>query len=207
MKKGRSWKRPAASSALIVLLSGVASVFILSSNNQAEAVIGFDDTKILSTNSGASLDPSVSALGNNVYIAWSDKTPGNNEIILRASTDGDEIPPSSSSSSPPSNNSSNNDTTSSPPVGVTFFGDEEVVEGEEQQERQQQDVVEQEENEDVVVDDEVDVASDFNIAAVGDWGCKSETEDTVDNIISKSPEVVLGLGDAVSGKDADCCLK
>jgi hypothetical protein len=33
--------------------------------------------------------------------------------------------------------------------------------------------------------------ADFNIAAVGDWGCKSTTEDTVDNIISKSPEVVL----------------
>jgi Calcineurin-like phosphoesterase len=46
--------------------------------------------------------------------------------------------------------------------------------------------------------------ADFNIAAVGDWGCESETEDTVDNIISKSPEVVLGLGDAVNGKDADC---
>jgi hypothetical protein len=37
--------------------------------------------------------------------------------------------------------------------------------------------------------------ADFNIAAVGDWGCDSETEDTVDNIISKSPEMVLGLGD------------
>jgi hypothetical protein len=46
--------------------------------------------------------------------------------------------------------------------------------------------------------------ADFNIAAVGDWGCESETEDTVDNIISKSPEMVLGLGDAVNGEDADC---
>jgi hypothetical protein len=46
--------------------------------------------------------------------------------------------------------------------------------------------------------------ADFNIAAVGDWGCESETEDTVDNIVDKDPELVIGLGDAVSGKDADC---
>jgi hypothetical protein len=46
--------------------------------------------------------------------------------------------------------------------------------------------------------------ADFNIAAVGDWGCKSATEDTVNNIISKSPEVVLGLGDNAYEDDADC---
>jgi hypothetical protein len=46
--------------------------------------------------------------------------------------------------------------------------------------------------------------ADFNIAAVGDWGCKSATEDTVDNIISKSPEVVLGLGDNAYEDDAGC---
>jgi len=46
--------------------------------------------------------------------------------------------------------------------------------------------------------------ADFNIAAVGDWGCKSATEDTVDNIISKSPEVVIGLGDNAYEDDADC---
>ncbi len=82
-------ERSAATSlALMVLLSSIASVSILyPDNNQAEAVIGFDGTKNLSTNSGASLDPSVSASGNNGYVAWSDKTPSNNEIILRASTD------------------------------------------------------------------------------------------------------------------------
>jgi predicted phosphodiesterase len=46
--------------------------------------------------------------------------------------------------------------------------------------------------------------ADFNIAAVGDWGCESATEDTVDNIISKSPEVVIGLGDNSYDDSADC---
>jgi predicted phosphodiesterase len=46
--------------------------------------------------------------------------------------------------------------------------------------------------------------ADFNIAAVGDWGCDSATEDTVDNIISKSPEVVIGLGDNAYEDDVDC---
>jgi Calcineurin-like phosphoesterase len=46
--------------------------------------------------------------------------------------------------------------------------------------------------------------ADFNIAAVGDWGCDSATEDTVNNIISKSPEVVLGLGDNSYDDSADC---
>ena len=38
----------------------------------------------------------------------------------------------------------------------------------------------------------------------GDWGCDSATEDTVDNIISKSPEVVIGLGDNAYEDDVDC---
>jgi predicted phosphodiesterase len=46
--------------------------------------------------------------------------------------------------------------------------------------------------------------ADFNIAAAGDWGCDSATEDTVDNIISKSPEVVIGLGDNAYEPDVDC---
>jgi len=37
--------------------------------------------------------------------------------------------------------------------------------------------------------------SDFNIAAAGDWGCNSNTDNTVNNIVGKSPELVLGLGD------------
>ena len=47
----------------------------------------------------------------------------------------------------------------------------------------------------------------FNFAAVGDWGCKSETIDTVNNILGKNPEVILGLGDYdYYGIDADCWL-
>ena len=44
----------------------------------------------------------------------------------------------------------------------------------------------------------------FNIVAVGDWDCTSETEDTVDNIIKQDPEVVLALGDFSYSGDADC---
>ncbi len=93
MKKGRRCERSAATSlALMVLLSSIASVSIplYPGNNQAEAAIGFNGTKNLSTNSGSSLDPSVSASGNNVYVVWSDQTSGNDEIILRASADGGE---------------------------------------------------------------------------------------------------------------------
>ena len=47
----------------------------------------------------------------------------------------------------------------------------------------------------------------FNIAAVGDWDCTGETEDTVDNIVDKQPEVVLALGDFSYSGDADCWFK
>ena len=46
--------------------------------------------------------------------------------------------------------------------------------------------------------------SDFNFAAAGDWGCKSRTVDTVNNIVNKNPELVLGLGDFSYQDTADC---
>jgi hypothetical protein len=46
--------------------------------------------------------------------------------------------------------------------------------------------------------------ADFNIAAVGDWGCTSNTQDTVDNIVDKDPELVIGLGDYSYADSADC---
>ena len=38
-------------------------------------------------------------------------------------------------------------------------------------------------------------ASGIKIAAVGNWGCTSNSQATVNNINSKNPELVLGLGD------------
>ena len=49
--------------------------------------------------------------------------------------------------------------------------------------------------------------SDFNFAAAGDWECNSRTEDTVDNIVNKNPELVLGLGDYSYDDTADCWLE
>ncbi|HJY10838.1 MAG TPA: metallophosphoesterase [Nitrososphaeraceae archaeon] len=41
----------------------------------------------------------------------------------------------------------------------------------------------------------IQAIEDFNFAAVGDFGCTSNTDDTVDNIVHKNPELVLALGD------------
>ena len=35
----------------------------------------------------------------------------------------------------------------------------------------------------------------YTIAAVGDWGCNENTDRTVANILDKSPDLVIGLGD------------
>jgi hypothetical protein len=45
---------------------------------------------------------------------------------------------------------------------------------------------------------------DFNIAAVGDWGCKTSTTSTVNNIVSKNTEITIGLGDYADMPPADC---
>src|SRR5215204_118736 len=46
--------------------------------------------------------------------------------------------------------------------------------------------------------------SDFNFAAAGDWGCKSTAYDTLNNIVNKNPELVIGLGDFSYNDTADC---
>lgn len=52
------------------------------------------------------------------------------------------------------------------------------------------------------------VLPDFNFAAVGDWGCTAHTEDTLNNILDKDPELVLGLGDYSYREDpVDCWFK
>jgi hypothetical protein len=46
----------------------------------------------------------------------------------------------------------------------------------------------------------------FNIAAVGDWGCNSNTDKTVNSIKNQNPELILGLGDYSYESLADCWL-
>ncbi|HSF51790.1 MAG TPA: metallophosphoesterase [Nitrososphaeraceae archaeon] len=55
-------------------------------------------------------------------------------------------------------------------------------------------------------EEESDHKSDFNFVAVGDWDCKSETKDTVENILEQDPEVVLALGDLSYNGNAECWL-
>jgi hypothetical protein len=48
----------------------------------------------------------------------------------------------------------------------------------------------------------------FNFAAAGDWGCTPQTINTVNNILDKNPELILGLGDYdYYGPDANCWLE
>jgi hypothetical protein len=47
-------------------------------------------------------------------------------------------------------------------------------------------------------------AGDFNLAAVGDWGCTANTHDTIGNIENKDPEIVLALGDFSYSNSPDC---
>ena len=44
----------------------------------------------------------------------------------------------------------------------------------------------------------------FNIAAVGDWACNDNTQNTVKNILTKKPELVLALGDLSYQRSPDC---
>jgi Calcineurin-like phosphoesterase len=45
------------------------------------------------------------------------------------------------------------------------------------------------------LDEPVYALEDFNFAAVGDFGCKSNTDNIVDNIVDKNPDLVFALGD------------
>ena len=48
------------------------------------------------------------------------------------------------------------------------------------------------------------VSKSFNFAAVGDFGCSSNAEKTVDNVQKNKPELVLPLGDLSYQKSANC---
>jgi hypothetical protein len=47
----------------------------------------------------------------------------------------------------------------------------------------------------------------FNFIAVGDWACTDETKDTLKNIITQDPELVLALGDLSYNGKAKCWLE
>jgi hypothetical protein len=50
--------------------------------------ISFDPSINLSNTTGKAYGPAVAASENNVYVVWSDDTPGTTEILYRRSTDG-----------------------------------------------------------------------------------------------------------------------
>ena len=52
----------------------------------------------------------------------------------------------------------------------------------------------------------VHALADFNIDAVGDWGCNSNTASTVSKIDGRNPELVLALGDYSYQATATCWL-
>jgi predicted phosphodiesterase len=46
----------------------------------------------------------------------------------------------------------------------------------------------------------------INVAAVGDWGCNDDSRNTLKNILSKKPELILALGDLSYQRTAQCWL-
>ena len=61
-------------------------------------------------------------------------------------------------------------------------------------------------NFDIVYAQTTTTIPNFKIAAVGDWGCNSNTDKTVNSIKTQSPELILGLGDYSYESSADCWL-
>jgi hypothetical protein len=51
---------------------------------------------------------------------------------------------------------------------------------------------------------EASAIADYNFVAAGDWGCTSNTDATVNNMIGKNPEHVLGLGDYSYSSTGNC---
>ncbi|MDQ3903561.1 MAG: hypothetical protein M3247_07975, partial [Thermoproteota archaeon] len=51
-----------------------------------------------------------------------------------------------------------------------------------------------------------ELAFGYNVIAAGDWGCNDNTKMTVNNLINKNPELVIGLGDYSYQSTADCWL-
>jgi hypothetical protein len=47
-------------------------------------------------------------------------------------------------------------------------------------------------------------SSFFNIAAVGDWACNDNSQNTLKNIVSKKPELIIALDDLSYQRTAEC---
>jgi hypothetical protein len=65
-------------------LSGNNEIFIAVSTDGGKS---FTDPKNISNNPGSSENPAIAVSGNNVYVAWSDNTSNNNEILFIKSID------------------------------------------------------------------------------------------------------------------------
>ena len=64
---------------------GIYDIFLASSNDKGQT---FGSTINLSNNTGYSQYPQISSFGDNVYVVWSDNTPGNNDILMRGNGGG-----------------------------------------------------------------------------------------------------------------------
>ena len=49
--------------------------------------------------------------------------------------------------------------------------------------------------------------SDFNFVAAGDFGCGKNANRTINNMLTREPELAIGLGDLSYQKTADCWLR
>jgi hypothetical protein len=64
---------------------GIYDIFLASSNDNGKT---FGSTINLSNNTGYSEHPQITSSGDNVYVVWSDNTPGNNDILMRGNGGG-----------------------------------------------------------------------------------------------------------------------
>lgn len=97
---------------------GNNEIFFAASNDRGKT---FDDTMNLSENEGNSgIEPaSMAASGDNAYVAWTDETPGNSDVLFRASHDG-------GNSFGDTTNLSDNDGNSEIRDGLVASGDDDV---------------------------------------------------------------------------------
>jgi WD40-like Beta Propeller Repeat len=67
---------------------GNAEIFFKRSNDGG---VKWSASKRLTNNTGGSEDPAIAVAGSNIYVVWSDDTPGNKEIFFKRSNDGGAI--------------------------------------------------------------------------------------------------------------------